>query len=171
MDAESATWVGFFEEGRIGRRELIGRLGALMAVAAGCTSPVLAQEPEVPATTAATFEAKGLNHLALRVTDLERSKRFYQRHLGMKVLSESRSNVFMSCGEDDFVAFFKGERAGMDHYCYTIDRYDQKEAAEKLREVGLEPELHGNRIYFDDPDGLQVQLAGPRHWPVERDDD
>ncbi len=168
MDAEITTWVGLFEEGRIGRRELIGRLGGLMAVAAGCASPGLAQEP---GALAPTFEAKGLNHLALRVTDLERSKRFYQRHLGMRVLSESRSNVFMSCGEDDFVAFFKGERAGMDHYCYTIDGYDQKEAAAKLRAVGLEPELHGNRIYFDDPDGLQVQLAGLRHWPVERDDD
>ncbi len=168
MDAEIATWVGLFEEGRIGRRELIGRMGALVAVAAGYASPALAQEPE---TRAPTFEAKGLNHLALRVTDLERTKGFYQKHLGMKVLSESRSNVFMNCGESDFVAFFKSEQAGMDHYCYTIDGYDQKAAAEKLRAVDLEPELHGNRIYFDDPDGLQIQLAGSRHWPVERDDD
>ena len=33
MATEIETWIGLFEDGRIGRRELIGRLGALMAVA------------------------------------------------------------------------------------------------------------------------------------------
>ncbi|MCZ6597218.1 MAG: VOC family protein [Planctomycetota bacterium] len=171
MRMEIETWIGLFEEGRIGRRELIGRLGAVMAVAAGCASPGLAQEAQAPEAAKPTFVAKGLNHIALRSTDLERSKSFYERHLGLKVLSQSRSNVFMDCGGNNFVAFFKSERAGMDHYCYTIERYDQKEAAKKLRAVGIEPRLAGSRIYFDDPDGLEVQLAGPRHWPVQREDD
>ncbi len=168
MDGVITRWISLFEAGRMGRRELIGRLGAMMGTLAGFGGLASAQEPERPKST---FNAKGLNHIALRVTDLARSKKFYQTHLGMTVVRESESSAFLNCGEQHFVALFRGSQAGMDHYCYSIDDYDQKAAAKKLRAVGIEPELHGNRIYFDDPDGLQVQLAGPRHWPVPRKDD
>ena len=33
------------------------------------------------------------------------------------------------------------------------------DAAERLRAVGIEPRLRGNRIYFPDADGIEVQLA------------
>ena len=166
MVDDVTRWISLFEAGRMGRRELIGRLGALMATLTGIGGLARAQEPERPKST---FVAKGLNHIALRVTDLTRSKEFYEKHLGLTVRSESQSSVFLNCGEDHFVALFRGSRATMDHYCYSIDDYDQKEAAKKLRAVGIEPELHGNRIYFDDPDGLQVQLANVPRRP-ERDD-
>jgi hypothetical protein len=32
-----------------------------------------------------------------------------------------------------------------------------------LRAEGIEPRLAGRRIYFPDPDGLEVQLADPAH--------
>ena len=158
MDGVITRWISLFEAGRMGRRELIGRLGALTATVAGVGGLASAQEPERPKST---FNAKGLNHIALRVTDLARSKKFYQTHLGMTVLTESESSAFLNCGEQHFVALFRGSQAEMDHYCYSIDDYDQKEAAKKLKAVGLEPELQGNRIYFDDPDGHDLELTAP----------
>ena len=47
----------------------------------------------------------------------------------------------------------------MDHYCYSVDNYNVREAETKLRAAGLAPRVVGNRIYFNDPDGLVVQLA------------
>ena len=45
---------------------------------------------------------RGLRHLALRVTDLARSRSFYERFLGMKVVWEPDSdNVYFSSGSDN----------------------------------------------------------------------
>lgn len=138
-----------FETGTLSRRQLVAGLAALAAGAGGGTA--VAQE--------STFGATGLNHIALRVTDVARSRDFYVEHLGLEVSSESLpSNCFLDCG-DHFVALFRAPSAGLAHYCYSIPDYDQQDAAKRLRAAGLEPRLAGGRIYFDDPDGLEVQLA------------
>lgn len=143
-----------FESGTLSRRQLIAGLTALATgVGAGKAG---AQQ--------STFRATGLNHIALRVTDVARSRDFYVEHLGLEVTSESPSNCFLDCG-DQFVALFRSPSAGLAHYCYSIPDYDQQDAARRLREVGLAPRLQGGRIYFDDPDGLEVQLASERHGP------
>lgn len=144
--------VGAFESGRIGRRDLLAGLGALVASA-------LAQSAGA-AGAGSTFRATGLSHVALRVTDIARSRDFYLRHLGARVLRESESNCFLGCGGSNFVALFRSAQAGLDHYCYTIDAYDAGRAVEALRAAGLNPERHADRVYFDDPDGLTVQVTG-----------
>ena len=41
----------------------------------------------------------------------------------------------------------------------------QAEAARRLRAQGIEPRLAGRRIYFADPDRIEVQLAASNHQP------
>jgi catechol 2,3-dioxygenase-like lactoylglutathione lyase family enzyme len=145
------------EDHRLSRREAVVRLGAIAATLAGVGNLAQAQED-----TGSTFRAVGLNHIALRVTDVPRSRDFYGKHLGLRVLSESRSNCFLSCGPDNFVALFADDEASLDHYCYTIESYDPGRVAKTLEDAGLNPRRRENRVYFDDPDGLTVQIAGPR---------
>jgi metallothiol transferase len=149
------------QAGEISRREAVLRLGALMLAAAGGSG--LARAGEAPATP--TFNASGLNHLALRVTNVERSRDFYRKHLGLSVVSEGETNCFLGCGKN-FVALFRSESPGMDHYCYTIPDYDAGKVVDRLKAAELAPERHSNRVYFEDPDGLTVQLAGSDHWPT-----
>jgi catechol 2,3-dioxygenase-like lactoylglutathione lyase family enzyme len=152
MKKEISSLVRDFEQGRISRRQLVGWLAALAAGAGG---------GRAAAEERSTFESTGLNHIALRVTDVERSRDFYVEHLGLEVSSEYLpGKAFLTCGEN-FVALFRGGEPGLHHYCYTIEDYDQQEAAAKLRAVDLEPSLQGGRIYFPDPDGITVQLAAP----------
>ena len=149
------------ESGRISRREATARLAGLLLTAV-TTGRVLAAE-EGGQTT---FQATGLNHLALRVTDVKRSKEFYQRHFGLSALSDNGAgSSFLGCG-DNFVALFRSSDPGMDHYCYTVEAYDPDRVMKRLKEAGLSTRRAENRVYTADPDGLEVQLAGPRSsWP------
>jgi hypothetical protein len=72
----------------------------------------------------------------------------------------------MTCG-DHFVALFRSDKPRMDHFCFSIKNYDQQAAAKKLKAHNIEPDTPQgtNRIYFDDPDGIKVQLAAAEHRP------
>src|SRR5215813_5497732 len=89
---EIIAMVDQFAAGRLSRRELVCALAAL--VTAGNAGVSNAAQP------ASTFLALGLNHLALRVTDLDRSQAFYEQHLGMNLIpSGDRSSLrLMACG-------------------------------------------------------------------------
>ena len=139
-----------YETGKLTRRQMIGYLSAMVA----SSSSAVAAEPQ--------FEAVSLNHIALRVTDVARSRDFYREHLGLEVTREGGNNCFLSFGSN-FLALFQGSKPAMHHYCYSITGYDVNDAARKLREAGIEPSIQSNRIYFPDPDGLTVQLAAPDH--------
>jgi hypothetical protein len=153
MEAIIERLVACFERGELSRRQLVAGVATLMAAAPQASAGEAAQQSP-------TFRAVGLNHFALRVSDIPRSRDFYIRHLGMEVMSESASSCFLRCGEH-FVALFRREPAGMDHYCYSVEGYTVSGAAETLRAEGFEPRVTGNRIYFPDPDGIIVQLAAP----------
>lgn len=151
------------ERGRLTRREAVGRIVALAAASfAAPAHATLRDSPPAPAASdsvAPTFRSIGLNHVALRVTDIERSSAFYERHLGLERLSRGPSSAFLAAGTNHFVALFRADLAGLDHHCYTIEDYDPAAVVERLRAVGLTPRRADDRVYFDDPDGLEVQLA------------
>ncbi len=150
-----------FTLGRMTRRELIAAMSGLVAAAAAGRSLPARGEDLSP-----TFKAVGLNHIALRVTDVPKSRDFYQRHLGLTVANESLpNNSFLMVGEHNFITLFRGDAPRLDHYCYSIEHYDVKDAAAKLRALGIEPKVESGRTYFPDPDGHTVQLASPSHMP------
>jgi len=153
--SESDRVVDEYLAGRLTRRQMVLRLMALGAAAGGAGGAARAATQD----GAPTFQAKAVDHVALSVTDLDRSAAWYERHLGLRVTSRDAESVFLSVG-DDFLALFKGEMSGLHHYSFAIDGYDQQENARRLREAGLTPKLRGNRTYFDDPDGIEVQVSG-----------
>ncbi len=143
-----------YDGGRVSRRTLILQLTGLLGVAAGVRA---AQD-----TPTSTFTATDVNHIALRVTDVSRSRKFYQEHLGLTLRSDNSPNsVFMNVGKHDFLALFRADKPAMDHYCYTIKGYTAPDAVKRLEAANLDPRRRGNRVYFDDPDGLEVQVSAP----------
>jgi lactoylglutathione lyase len=65
-----------FEKGALSRRELIAGLMALGASSSLAGSDAAPVKP---------IELGGVDHVALRVSDVERSARFYAEHLGATV--------------------------------------------------------------------------------------
>jgi len=87
-----------FEKGALSRRELIAGLMAL-----GASTPLAGAD-----TAARPIAVGGVDHVALRVSDVERSARFYAEHLGASVRSQSPSAVFMDVGADWIALFGPG---------------------------------------------------------------
>ena len=153
MQQEILRIVDDVREGKLTRRQLVSRLVGLAAVAA--VGPIrTSAEPPV-----ATFTASAIDHVALRVSDVGRSRDFYVRHLGLQPTGECDAHsCFLRCGPD-FLALFRGAEPGLDHYAYRIPDYSASDAVERLRAAGLEPEREQNRVYFRDPDDIQVQVS------------
>jgi len=165
MEKEISQLVNEFAGGRLTRRQLMSKLGALFAIFAGSPFLSAGRASTQQERVVGTFEATELNHIALRVTNVPRSRDFYIKHLGLTVARESATDCFLTCGSN-FVALFQGSEPGMHHYCYSVKNFDVNVASKKLKAEGLNPRVGGSeRIYFEDPDGLTVQLADENHMP------
>jgi len=161
-----------FEQGRLSRRQLVAALVGLGAAAVAGKEAIGAQQPaadsaqpEEPrtgqqATQEPTFEATGLDHIALDVTDIDRSRDFYMKHLGLRVVRGDDRALFLGADRDFFLTLFQAERPRMHHYCYSIREFNADDAVQKLGDAGLRPRRTGNRVYFPDPDDLTVQITG-----------
>ena len=150
--------VGQFEQGGLSRRQLASRLMGL-----GATLAVMAEGAGASASPsqAGTFQATGLDHVALNVRDVPRSRDFYVKHLGLDVINDGgEDNCFLGAGKTFFLTLFRGEKPGLNHYSYAINGFDPDEAEAKLKAVGLKVRRESGRIYFDDPDGIEVQISG-----------
>ena len=150
----------YFEHGRMSRRQLIGHLTGMFAATVGATIAFADQQTQLaapsPADSTTTFDATDLNHIALSVSDVQRSEKWYQKHLGLKAAGQEG---FLTTGKG-WLALFKGEKPGLHHYCYSIANYDPADAVARLKAAGLAPKRRGDRVYFDDPDGIECQVAG-----------
>jgi catechol 2,3-dioxygenase-like lactoylglutathione lyase family enzyme len=156
-----------FQSGRLSRRQLVARLMGLGAAIATMQDRLLAQErpaangqPENAAAATPTFQATGLDHIALDVVDVPRSRAFYSKHLGLRVVRGDDNALFMGADRDFFLTLFRAERPQLNHYCYSIRDFNADDAVQKIRDAGLRPRREGNRVYLPDPDGLTVQVTG-----------
>ena len=148
--------LGHYETGQLSRRDLIFGLAALAAA------------PQASAQSSSRFKGAEINHVAINVPDVQRSRDFYRELLDLPVLDESRNSCFLGLGEGNFLSIFRGS-PGLNHYCIGIEDYEVGRVIDGLRAEGLEPRRTAgtNRVYFDDPDGLEVQLAAAGHQDVQ----
>ncbi|MGH8246246.1 MAG: VOC family protein [Gammaproteobacteria bacterium] len=144
-----------YEAGRVSRRQLIQGLAAIAGAAAAVAAP-----PQVPST----FSGVSINHTALRVTNIARSRDFYQKHFGLPVIQQSESQCFLGLGPN-FLALFRNQAAGLDHHCIAIEKFNAEAVVEELKRQGFSPRrpAGSDRVYFPDPDGLVVQVSAVDH--------
>ena len=129
------------------RRELIAGLGALCAAPTAATGSVVRRS--VPQKgQAAPIPVSGLDHIALRVSDLARSTAFYRDHLGGRIRSQSSNSTFLDVGSQWVALFGRGAvstgydvtQPGVDHISFHASQH--RSLAERmgvLRDHGLDP--------------------------------
>ncbi len=123
------------------------------------------------------IQTTGLSHLALRVTDLARAKRFYAETLGFPVVLEQGDIVLVNAngvllgmrGGNPATApgdRFDPYRVGIDHLALAVadpaalDGLARQLDAAGVRHNGVEddPTTGGRYISFYDPDGIAWEL-------------
>ena len=101
MDNHLNTMIDQYDRGGLSRRQLISALTGFAAMA-GLGTASAAQDPGDSGgegdPSDSMFQATALNHIALSVTDIGRSRDFYIKHLGLRVTNESQYNCFMNVG-------------------------------------------------------------------------
>jgi catechol 2,3-dioxygenase-like lactoylglutathione lyase family enzyme len=116
----------------------------------------------------------GMRHIALKVMNVARSKRFYQELFGMDVVWEpDPQNVYLSSGGDNIAihevsaAFLDGAaEKQLDHLGFVVETIERVEELEKefiARGVTIVHPFKLHRdgsasFYCADPDGIVIQL-------------
>jgi len=126
---------------------------------------------------AVDVKTSGIHHLALRVTDFERAKRFYIQLLGFTPLLEVE-NLFIFAAGGTAVAIrgadpntpagdvFNPYRVGLDHVALAChDETELQRVVSKLESanventgIKLDPTLNKRYVAFKDPERIQWEL-------------
>jgi len=119
---------------------------------------------------------RGVHHVALLCSDVERTIRFYQELLGFPLVEifENRdyrgsTHLFFDIGQDNSLAFFDfpgldlGPYAevlgGLHHIAISVAPSVWAQARAKLDEVGVVYHIDSEiSLYFSDPDGVRLEL-------------
>ena len=122
-----------------------------------------------------SLRVKGLDHVVLRVADMDRAIAFYGDVLGLHVerrLAEI-GLVQLRAGDQliDLVPKTDSDPGrNVDHYAVRIEKMDVPGLTAHLKRHGIDPgevrrrygaEGYGSSIYITDPDGNTVELKGP----------
>ena len=139
-----------FERGSLSRRELALSLAALVSSAQGAPGE-------------SGMRAVSLNHVTVRVPDVQRTSRFYQELFGMPLKQHSEKTHILGVGKSFFGIEQKDGGPALDHYDFGIAGFNADQAAVKLKALNLTLEPGGMKesFKFRDPDGFLVQLNGP----------
>ena len=127
-----------------------------------------------------TFHVERIDHVVLRVRDLPAMVRFYEQALGFRVeRTLERINLVQMRAGASMLDLVLGERppnsataggGNMDHVCFRIEPFDREAITARLSPLGIEvgetvqrygAEGNGPSVYFNDPEGNQIELKGP----------
>jgi len=110
---------------------------------------------------------RGIDHLNIRVSDLERSRKFYCNVLGMReAFREPPRAIFLRCGKD-LLTLAKTKRrirSGGMHFGFEMRRDSQVDdwvrwlRRNKVRITSERKEESGRGVYFRDPDGYLIEI-------------
>ena len=122
------------------------------------------------------IETKGVAHFTIAVTDTERSTKFYEEVLGLKVLraNHQRGMVFLDSAGDCIVLMRTETTIAPTmqrdaHHAFIVDGDKYDAAVQELKDKGIEIILederttgsvvNGRSAYFADPDGNVLEIV------------
>ena len=111
------------------------------------------------------LHAVDVNHVALRVSDVGRSVDWYQGLMGLPLIQRSGNSAFLGLGGNFLALFQSGNPGGAAHFCFSVDDYEPQRVTAKLAAHGIQARRRADRLYFEDLNGLTVQVCAEGHQP------
>src|ERR1017187_9019241 len=124
-----------FEHGRLNRRQLAASLAVL------ATGAQAAPKEE-------GLKAVSLNHVTVRVPNLQKTSQFYQEFFGMPLKQHSDRTHILGVGKSFFGVEQKGTPAELDHIDFGIAGFDADAILAKLKARHLKVEEGGTKETF-----------------------
>ena len=144
--------------GKLTRRQFAVSLATLAAGA--FAAPAALASPPPPTG----FHAVSLNHVTVRVPNLQRTSQFYQQFFGMPIRQQSATVHILSVGNSFFgIEQGTSQTPTVDHYDFGIENFDADAVRTRLSAMNLKfsDTKSKESFKFYDPDGFQVQVNGP----------
>ena len=135
MKNEIENLVDQFERKHMSRRELVASLLGLAGTLAASPIVRAQQAPVLPPSAI----GKSMNHVSISVADVNRSAEFYNRVLGMEIISRpANGGLNMGLGGESFLGLYQLANPGtMHHLCIGVDNYDPDAMAARLLKHGI----------------------------------
>src|ERR671936_624179 len=110
--------IASYDAQSLSRRDLISALGAMVTAASATAA---AQ----PTSISLVAQGRTLNHASLAVSDVAAAADFYQKLLGLKVVSRpGNGGINLGLG-DSFLGVYRLANPGtVNHICIGVDDYD-----------------------------------------------
>lgn len=121
------------------------------------------------------FQLQHIDHIAIAVSDLERSTNWYQQTLGLErryqdvwpdvpvMLCAGQTCVALFRARDDHAASSSQAGGGMRHFAFVVDRDNFEKAQEELPSRGIDVQFQDHdichSIYLSDPDGYRIEIT------------
>ncbi len=142
-----------YEAGQITRRQFVASLAVLMIGSLPTSAKAAAA---IPATT--------LNHVTLRVSDVDRSVNFYRQLFDLPIANRQQNSTGLALGSAH-LGLSKaqgGEPPHINHFCLGVENFDADRVIQMLDAYGVKGSIRMRgdvkELYFMDPDNLRVQL-------------
>ena len=117
------------------------------------------------AQEAIDFKTANIDHVSVKVADLQRSVDFYQKMFGFTVISEDKPQGIVRVGNGRVLVSFNHESpAGkIDHFSIGIPRFNKETVTRYLQQRGAtvsDGDFAG--LHIKDPDGVNVQISSQK---------
>ena len=113
----------------------------------------------MPAPQSSLCQAVTVNHIAISVSDLQKSKDWYCSMFGLQVIQEDPSSVLLGFGQSMLVLRRDEHPGTISHFMFGIDGYVADDLEARLKARGLDPQKDSDSFHVRDPDGLNVQVG------------
>ncbi len=127
-------------------------------------------------SNAANFTIRFLDHVAIRVTNIDASVEWYQRVLGLKkyqlkewgsfpilLLAGQSGIALFPANEHDPLLNADSKNVKIDHFAFNVDNENFEKARKRYTDLQLdfvfEDHHYFHSIYTSDPDGHTVELT------------
>jgi catechol 2,3-dioxygenase-like lactoylglutathione lyase family enzyme len=177
-----------FENGKIGRRELVRALGltagAAFAASALPEVTALAGGAQAPMAGGMVLKAVAYNHINYQVADYAKVRDFYINMFGMKDVWDDGKQCSVECGDPPNAIYIRplnrpldrpagtGRNANwaaqmgsgnVDHFAFSIENFELEPVRAELARRNLDPKPDGAYAWsIKDPAGTTIQICATK---------